>query len=403
MKRILIILSIIIIVAGVAVLFYLFTRTVSPMGTTPLGQTGALPGAPTQQGSPTQSGTTTGSSTPSRFGIISNDPAIAYYVDARNNTTIIEPNGFIETITNGQGTVISSSGFQNIIGASFSYDGKKIIVLSGDQADPETSLFDLTTRSWTALPQGMQSPAWSPYSYQIGYLANAATGIESIDLLNAGVPNAKPSILMALNMQDAILRWPAKNTLVISDEPSAYTIGSAWLFNIAGKTLTPAVFEYPAMESIWSDATNTIGLVFSGSSGNQGGQLSLLSQSGGQENITFVTLPSKCVFSEISALRPSHHPRADPRRLPNHHQRSTFTARFPVTKRLYQSPASQTNTTKRSFSRADDFYEIDTANGGLNSVFSDPTQNLDATDLAVFNGTLFFINRYDQKLYGISL
>jgi hypothetical protein len=52
---------------------------------------------------------------------------------------------------------------------------------------------------------------------------------------------------------------------------------------------------------------------------------------------------------------------------------------------------------------SDDIYKINTATGATDALFSDQTQNLDTSDLKIFNNTLFFINRYDQKLYGLVL
>jgi hypothetical protein len=52
---------------------------------------------------------------------------------------------------------------------------------------------------------------------------------------------------------------------------------------------------------------------------------------------------------------------------------------------------------------ADDFYRINTTSGALSTVFSNTNLTLDATDLKIANGILFFVNRYDQKLYAIKL
>jgi hypothetical protein len=53
----------------------------------------------------------------------------------------------------------------------------------------------------------------------------------------------------------------------------------------------------------------------------------------------------------------------------------------------------------------DDLYSINTGTGSLAKIFSSSAinQNLDATHIKVFNNVLFFINRYDQKIYALSL
>jgi hypothetical protein len=53
----------------------------------------------------------------------------------------------------------------------------------------------------------------------------------------------------------------------------------------------------------------------------------------------------------------------------------------------------------------DNFYSINTDTGSLNEIFSPSAinQNIDATDMKVFNNILFFVNRYDQKIYALAL
>ena len=52
---------------------------------------------------------------------------------------------------------------------------------------------------------------------------------------------------------------------------------------------------------------------------------------------------------------------------------------------------------------SDDIYRINLQSGAIDTTFKDPTQNMDISDVKLFNQTLFFVNRYDQKLYGVQL
>jgi hypothetical protein len=410
----------VVLIAALGVIFYFLTRP-SATTTTTTGQTGSLPSVGTQQvaTTTTQSGTGTSSTTPAfsassstSFGIVSNDPALDYFVDSQNNTTIVEPNGVIETISNGQATALSSSPIANIVGASFSYDGKKILVSFGSANQPQTSIFDITTKSWTPLAGTLLGPAWSPASYQIAYLtANTGNGTESILMQNAASTSTRPTTLATVAMNDMTLQWVNKGTLLLADKPSVYTVGSAWFFNTTNKTLTPEVLEYPGMESLWSATTSTVGIVFLGNSGNQGGHVNFVNASGNAQTLTFVTLPSKCAFhTDISTSTPQ-----------------TASSSASSTTKVASSTAITTTSLLNlycaiprdqqtlSIARlpdeynqeilftADDFYKMNTANGALTSVFSDPNQTLDATDLKVFNNTLFFVNRYDEKVYAIAL
>lgn len=51
---------------------------------------------------------------------------------------------------------------------------------------------------------------------------------------------------------------------------------------------------------------------------------------------------------------------------------------------------------------SDDIYKINLATNAVNPIWSDQTQNMDVSNMKIFNGTLFFVNRYDQKLYGLT-
>ena len=43
----------------------------------------------------------------SKFGVISNDPALDYFVNAANTVTLIKPDGTIESIVNRKSTILS--------------------------------------------------------------------------------------------------------------------------------------------------------------------------------------------------------------------------------------------------------------------------------------------------------
>lgn len=395
LKNLIIVIVIIFILAGVGLYFLLGrsgTNTAAPSG-----QTGSLPSTGNQQfpSGQNQGASATASST--NFGVISNEPVLDYFVDAQNRALVVEPDGEIKAVINGQVSVLSSSTFQNIANAAFSYDGKKIMVSFTNSAGLQTTVFDVASGSWAKLPAGMQSPVWSPTNYQVAYLQSGGVGSETIYTVNAGSSSAKPSAVGTIAAQDSMLQWPNKMTMVVSDKPDVYVAGSAWFFNLANQTLAPAVSEYPGLESVWSNTTTTMGLVFSANSGNSGGNISLIDQAGNSKSLSFDTLPSKCGFSmEISTSSPNSKFQAPS---------SSFViyCAVPRDQQTFSVARLPDEYEQRVFFTADNFYKINLADGTLIAVFNDPSQTLDATKLKVFNNTLFFINRYDLKLYAISL
>lgn len=414
MKRYLYIIIGIVVAAVLAILIILFIkgRSSSPTVTTPNG-TGSLPSVTTQSNSsgtqnntatslalPSLSSTTTsGAPQPSvgSFGVLSTNPVLDYFANANNVITAIQPNGQIITISNGQSTNISSSTTEDIISASFSYDGKKILVSFGDPTNPQATLFDTTTQTWTSLPQGMLSPQWSPNSYQIAYLSSSAgTGKLALSMINAASLKAGVATLFTLNANDMDLFWLSKNQFILSDKPTSYINGSVWLFNSTSDSLTPIVYESNGVEALWSRSTSTLGLVFSngGSAQNPGLQLETTAGNVVQQ-LNFVTLPSKCLFNVAQT--------------PTSTTATTSSAELdlycgiPRATSGFSSARLPDDYETIALFTSDDIYKINTASGATQSLWSGATQNIDTSDLKIFNGTLFFINRYNQELYGLVL
>ena len=396
--------GIVIIAIGV---FWFISQQRSTPGVT--GTTGSLPAVGNQNtgtggngnggaGSGNSSGGTgvAGSSgapgTVKSFGVLSNDPAFDYFVDAQNNVILVQPNGTIEAVANGQVTSLSSTTIANVISASFSYDGKKVLVSSGDPANPQTSIFNIASSSWTPLPQGMQSPAWAPSDSRIAYLSTvSATGVSSVVVFDASAKKIATTTLLSLNAPDLTLRWFNKSQLILSDRPSVFVGGSALLFDMVSKSLTPLVSEAPGMEGIWENAVATgttgMGLVFTSDATARGGHLTLNDLSGNViQNLKFSTLPTKCAFaSEMIAA-------------------STTPILFcavPRDQDAFSFAHIPDDYNQMSLYTSDDVYLINLVSGAIGTTWSDQSQNLDVSDVKFFNNTLFFINRYDQKLYGM--
>lgn len=365
------------------------------------GQVGSLPNVANQQ-FPSENQTSTvgtfntsvaggATASSSQFGVISNDQALDYFIDAANTAILVKPDGTIESIANGKTSDLSTTTISNIISVAFSYDGKKILVTMRNGTITLSSVLDLTTKSWLSLPNGIQSPVWSPTNYQIAYLAPSNSGTETLMTIDAGIINAKPTLITMLDMEDMGLQWPNKNTIIISDRPSAYTTGSIWLFNISSGTLSSIIYENLGVESLWSASDSA--LIFSAKSTNAGGQLVFQNATGAQKILSFMTLPSKCAFGTPVAASDTANPSA-PIYCAVPSDQSTFSiARLPDE---YDQKVYFTN---------DDFYRIDADTGLLDKIFSASTinQTIDATHIKIFNNILFFINRYDQKIYALAL
>lgn len=422
MKRYIYIILGIIVVAIVAIaLLFWWKNSQSPATTGANGTTGTagtLPVTGTQSNSSSSSGAaaqseggdvgttgttggtagTSNSGSATSFGVVDSDQVLNYFVDANNDIFAVNTDGSIHEVINGQSSELSASSTANIISASFSYDGKKILILSGSQSDPAAAVYTIASSTWTALPNGLVGAEWSPTNYQIAYLAPGKAGT-TIGTINAASAKPTPTALATVNAQDLSLVWLSNNQMVLADKPSASVQTSILLFNTQTKAVTPLVVEESGLQSLWTTGTTStgeFGLVFSGTAG--GYTLQLASPTGTiLEALNFLTLPSKCLFSNQPEAATS----------------TTATSTTTVSPVLYCGvPRNESNFSAAhlpddydqfALFTSDNIYKIDLTSGAATILWNDQNQNMDASDLKFANNDLFFINRYDQKLYALTL
>jgi hypothetical protein len=429
MKRYIYIIIGIVVAAIIAIIILFFLKGGSALsGLLPASITGSLPSVGTQ-GSNGSGGTTGfGSSTTGgtigsigqsglvkSFNIVSNGPILDYFVDTQGKITAIQPSGEVITVSGNQSSTISSNQIGGIISASFSYDGKKILVSFGDPSDPEAAVFDVTSSTWTALPQGLFSPQWSPSNYQIAFLNEYGSGVAVLDTIDATNPN-KPGVtaLLSLNATDLSLQWISKNQFVLSDKPSVQTTGSSWLYNSQSKTLVPIEYEMLGPESVWDEsATTTLGLAYFETSNSQRLKLQLVDASGNDvHDLSFLTLPTKCLFNDQTstvALATTTSALATTTASSSPAVAASTVTSTPF---LYCGVPSDPNQLSSAqlpddyndgaLFTSDEIIKLNADTGALSTLWNDSTQNVDATDLKFFNNSLFLINRYDQKLYSLT-
>lgn len=396
-----IIVIVVIVILGVG-LYFLFT---SKPATTTIGQTGSLPATGDQQDSASQNGNST-STQGAEVTTIFTTPILDYFVSSSSNAVAIQADGEIVAINNGQATVLSSLKIQNIINVGFSHDGAKALVTFGDPTDPQTSVFDLASKTWTPMAQGWESPVWSPVDYRIAYLAANAGGTETVATFDASKPKNAAAALVTLHAEDLSLAWPDKNDLILSTKPSAYVAGSSWSFNLPSKTLTNIAMGVQGLDIGWSESALTAqtGLALSDGSNGDGGTLQLITLAGTPfQSLSFLTLPSKCAFGAQTSTIVT----------PASSSLTSATSQTTSTAYLYCGvPQDQNDLSishlpddydQMAFFTSDNIYQINLGDGTITTLFNNSSQNFDTSDVKIFNGAFFFINRYNQYLYSITL
>lgn len=415
MKRYLYLLAIVLVIAIVVLAGILIARRVVP-GEEPIdaggGTTtpGGLPVAPpSNNGGANQPETGVGT-TPNyegqKFSVVAENKALDFFVNKDASVVLIQPDGQIMKVQGGQASSLSSSLISNPVAAHFSYDGKKILVVFGDRLNPETSVFDVTSKTWRPLPAKIQSPSWSPINYQIAYLGerNGSGAIFTLDTTQA---NGTPQEIIKIGVQDARLRWIAQNQIILSDKGSVLADGSVWSLNIKNKTLTPILIDNSGLDSIWG---NEYGLVFTAKENQRGGMLNLFDALGNPlHEMSFLTLPSKCAFDIETITTPIKGPASTSTKKTISQATSTTAINkilycaIPRNVEVLKAAALPDSYLRKELFTEDEFYRVNLSDGKTDVVPLENTVSLDAINLKVFNNALFFINRLDEKLYSASL
>jgi hypothetical protein len=414
MRRTIIIIGIVILLAILSIgLYFLFfaSKPASTTGTS--GTTGSLPVTGNQTGNSSgNSGANTSglgnNNSPTigqNFGVVASSSVLDYFVSPVGAVTTINTDGTISQTSNGQSSVLSQLAIQNILSASFSYDGTKAFVSFGNPTTPQTSVFDIASKAWVSLPVGMQSPAWSPSDYRIAYATTNANGAQTFFTIDAS--KAKPTQVAAITLhaQGLAVAWPAKNELAFYTKPSAYSAGTILAFNIQNKNLTPIASEIYGLMAEWNTTAQSNGsvpaaLIFSSGQSGIGGSLELTNSGGAMiQNLTFSTLPSKCTFaittSTIAQTSSSSTPTAT--------STTYLFCGVPNDQDQFSMAHLPDDYDQMALFTTDSLYRINLSTGAVDTVLGTASNNIDASDVKFFNNALFFVNRYDQKLYTVSI
>ena len=210
--------------------------------------------------------------------------------------------------------------------------------------------------------------------------------------------------------------WADGNDLALVSRPSAYTDGSALVFNIVKKALSPIVINRLGLEAAWNSATSSpvSGLIFFTSQSQRGGRLQLVNLQGDVlQNISFLTLPTKCAFgTTVQASSPSIAGSTSTVTSTIVAVASTTTPLTSAAGLFCAIPRDQDTLSyydlpdayeQHQIFTSDDLYGVNVMNGHIETIFNDQTQSFDMSNVSVTGSSLFFVNRYDQKLYAIKI
>lgn len=378
--------------------------------------TGSQQGGENQNSSSTQGQdqSSTTAELPELFGLVSDLNATDYYIYSKKHFALVQPDGKVVEITDSNPATISSTPITKFIASAFSYDGKKIMAVFGDEQNLQVSIFSLESRSWSGLPEKVDGiPVWSPSSYDLAYLKRTGD-TTNIEIFNT--QTKKKRTAATFHFQDIAILWSRPDAILIKERGSAYTKTSAWIVELSTQKVYPIARDVFGLDII-SNADLSSYLQFTASELRRGGELSLLDgQAQLVKKLSFTALPTDCVYGA------AQYKKDEQRQSGSGATTSTATSSVSKNKTVVVVPSEpvlvcaiiQDQNSLRSKALPDLLYrhslpvvdairQINLASGAISTLFEDDSFGMDAQSMRIFFNHAFFINRSNSKLYHVPL
>lgn len=299
-----------------------------------------------------------------------------YYVAEDGKIYKISPSG------EKQDTGSKATGNLSYIKPSSS--GSLLLIAFDYPISPTFAIYNASNKTWQALPRGTVAAAWDPNSdNRLVYLKDNGT-ISRLYLFT--LSDGRSREILKLTQKDLDLDWVSNNLIYFKERPSSEVASSLWAYNIENNSLKIVTEEFGLMTK-WLDK-GSAALKLSN------GLLTIVNSE--NETLTLldlVSLPSKCAATEkiveIYCAAPDF---------------SKISLSF-----IQRLPDSYL---KKEVYFNDTIYLLPIETVGVTEVFNvkapiaDRTSEgnlIDADRLEIANGKLYFINRYDRKIYNIDI
>lgn len=286
----------------------------------------------------------------------------------------LAPAGGIYKYENGKEELISD-GKSSVLAAKASNDGKKILIKSGDSQALNWKFFDSDGGTWQTLKAGVLSADFSPDGKKIVFFStsNGRSDLIVKDLSSSRQTETK---IISLNQQDFDLRWLAPDYVFLAPKASSLYASEFWKINLKTKKISKVE---GGLYFNWS-------AVF--------GRAVRLAKVNGQMVTDFIdedffplvkfnfkTLPEKCLITGQSQV---------------------FCA-VPKDENGFSSRALPDDYLKKNFYTEDSIIYLDLSDRSKSKIIYEGKTPFDAINLLSDGTHLYFINRYDEKLYSIAL
>ncbi|MEK7593151.1 MAG: hypothetical protein AAB464_00310, partial [Patescibacteria group bacterium] len=318
------------------------------------------------------------SPTAQKLKIISDQPAFYYWLANSTTTNDIfyanQAGQILKIKEDGDDEIISDREIDNIQSVEANKDGGKIIV-----KHDSFEIYDLNKKIWQ-LVQNVSAVAFSPDGTKIAYLEKSGGNSAISNLMIKELIGAKPKTtkILSLNQIDFDLKWISADKIILSPKSSNLVNAEAWQINIKKKTIAPFAEGDGLTLNFAKDAS--WGLKFS-LDFQKKSKLELIDAGGvSKANLSFFTLPNKCLITL-----------------------NNLYCAISENYNTIKAPALPDDYFKKAVYFSDALYQISINENNFSGIFNEVRPAIDAANLEISNSKLFFINRYDNMIYGLEI
>ncbi|MFA6136231.1 MAG: hypothetical protein WC705_02645 [Candidatus Paceibacterota bacterium] len=300
-------------------------------------------------------------STASASSLLKSD---VFYIDAKGDVFKVKGPGESEPFT--------SSSFGAPLNITQNKDGNRIVVKFSSK---KFVILDVTKKVWQDVGSDVSSVSFSPDGKSIAYLKDGF-GTQSLYVVDLSKTTRTATLVSQLSAQDFNVDWIESNKILLVSKPSNGIIGEVWAVNLTSKTIS-SFGKGKGYSSIFSTLHN-FGLSFVSSLKSQM-EVDLIDKSGKKlADVSFSTLADKCSFSL---------------------QQKVAYCSVPYAYNTSNPPTLPDDYLKKAVYFKDRIYSINLDDSNIDVILDINNFIFDAVNLKEANNQLFFINRYEDKLY----
>lgn len=222
----------------------------------------------------------------------------AYRAFAGDVVIAVHRDGTIDRVASSTLTGLSNKPIENFASASFSGDGSRILVLTGNQPRTQVNIFEVASASWRVIPGTFRDAVWAPTGNQLATLTpDAVTGKTAVGIYDAATGKTVRTVAV-LALGDVSISWPNSKTIIVSDKPNRNSAGSSWAIDVASGRVTVAARGKLGYAAHW-DSSAQLALAFQANVYGTGGRTKLIAGGVEQALLSFTTIPDKCTFFDM--------------------------------------------------------------------------------------------------------